>query len=60
MGWLVREKTLKGIGWLVGWANRRKGEEDRVARKGEEVIGKGGREAKRLPAQVGLHREEVT
>jgi hypothetical protein len=42
VGWSVREKTLKGFGWLVSWADRGKGEKDRVARKREEFTGKGG------------------
>jgi hypothetical protein len=57
---LLREKTLKGCGWLVGWVNRGEGEGDGVARKWEKVTGKVGRETKRLPAQVGLHRKKVT
>jgi hypothetical protein len=34
--WLIQEKTLKGFGWMVGWADRGEGEKDGVARKGEE------------------------
>jgi len=40
VGWLVQEKTLKGFGWLVSWAERGEWEEDGVARKREEVTGK--------------------
>jgi hypothetical protein len=52
VGWLVREKTLKGFGWLVGWEDRGEGDKDAVARKGEEVTGKGG-EGSWLPSHVG-------
>lgn len=59
VGWLVREKTLKAFGWLVGWADRREGEKDGVARKGEEVTRKGVEAS--LPcrlAQGRIHKEE--
>jgi hypothetical protein len=43
--WLIQEKTLKGFGWMVGWADRGEGEKDGVTRKGKEVTGKGGEES---------------
>jgi len=51
--WLIQEKTLKGFGWMVGWADRGEGEKDGMARKGERVIGKGGEECFWLPSHVG-------